>query len=119
MMEHFKKLPWIDFDEKQLQDFMNQGFSFVYFMQDGNHIKIGKSNNPFRRLKGVQTGNPRKVELLRIVPTLSPKYEEAFWKKCFEEYRVRGEWFVLSEPMWEFLVTGYLPNSIWKNYFIK
>ena len=118
-MEHFKKLQWVDFDESQLDEFVKQGFSFVYFMQDGSHIKIGKSNNPFRRLKGVQTGNPRRVDLLRILPTAHPKKEEAFWKKAFEENRVRGEWFELSESMWEFLVTGYLPHSIWKNYFTK
>ena len=41
--------------------------TFVYFISDGNLIKIGKSDNPEKRLYTMQTGNGRKLKLLKSI----------------------------------------------------
>src|SRR6185437_3940876 len=42
---------------------------FVYFAQevDGEAIKIGTASEPWARLVGLQTGNPRKLEIRQLV----------------------------------------------------
>ncbi|HEY0912698.1 MAG TPA: hypothetical protein VGD75_20950, partial [Bradyrhizobium sp.] len=40
----------------------------VYFIGDGEHIKIGFSKWPPFRLRDLQIGNPKKLELLGTIP---------------------------------------------------
>jgi len=73
---------------------------YVYFIQEGkgNHgnIKIGKSNDVDKRLKSLQTGNPRKLTLMASIKCKSPddafKLESKFHLK-FQDKQIRGEWF--------------------------
>jgi hypothetical protein len=56
--------------------------TYIYIIDDGeNNVKIGKSNNPFKRVKTLQTGNPKSLE---IVATFSVSKEKVFTveKKC-------------------------------------
>jgi len=57
-------------------------------------VKIGRSVSPATRLGGVQTGNPRKVQLLLVVPEAG-QHEDAVHRK-FSSHRLGGEWFDLS-----------------------
>lgn len=73
---------------------------YVYFIQEGKgsrgNIKIGKSNDVDKRLKSLQTGNPRKLTLMASIKCKSPddafKLERKFHAK-FKSSQIRGEWF--------------------------
>lgn len=56
--------------ENSLEDYTNHprkyydGKSYVYVITNGRFLKIGKSNNPNKRLKALQTASPEKLEIL-------------------------------------------------------
>lgn len=63
--------------------------SRVYFIQDGDAIKIGIGLDPDRRMKDLQAGNPRKLSLIgSYIGT-----DELALHKKFAEYRIHREWF--------------------------
>ena len=64
---------------------------FVYFVSDGEAIKIGKANDPKRRLGGIQTGTARPLSLLGVVP--GGRRMERRIHREFQAHRLRGEWF--------------------------
>lgn len=70
--------------------------SYCYFIEDGSHVKIGKTNDISKRMDGLQTGNGRKLRLICAIPC---KTEEAALKcekrlhKKLSHYRQSGEWF--------------------------
>jgi len=64
---------------------------FVYFVTDGEAIKIGKANNPKVRLSGLQTSTHKPLTILAVTPgneTLEREFHRVFHSK-----RLRGEWF--------------------------
>jgi hypothetical protein len=73
----------------------------VYFIRNSSeHIKIGVSNDPVKRLATLQTSNHNKLELLYTVTCGSR--EEAFSLEkslhaLFSSYRAFGEWFDVPE----------------------
>ena len=68
---------------------------YVYVMHDFNtgYYKIGKSNNPERREKTLQSEKPT-IELL-YKSKMSVKTEKEL-HQMFQEKRIRGEWFDLT-----------------------
>ncbi len=77
--------------------------SKVYFIQNlyNGNIKIGKSNNPKKRLKSLQTANSNKLSL---VATISESYiSENEVHKMFSHFRLTGEWFSYSEQIKDFI----------------
>ena len=38
----------------------------VYFISDGTYTKIGKSNNPVKRIKSLQTSNANELKFIYI-----------------------------------------------------
>ena len=81
-------------DEKH--DTSNQ-YSYVYFITDGHgHIKIGKADDTYQRIKELQTGNPYKLTFLLTVfmNSISDAFElEQKLHAKFAKYRMEGEWF--------------------------
>ena len=70
--------------------------SFVYFISDGEYVKIGKGTNPTERLRELQTGNGRKLELISLIPCKdeSSAYKvETALHDIYKLYRLCGEWF--------------------------
>lgn len=77
---------------------------FIYFISDGQYVKIGKGM-PMDRLKTMQTGNARQLKLLFTIPLGNiPKSSASTYKtagipaemilhRIFKNYHVRGEWF--------------------------
>tara|TARA_Y100000361_G_C11161446_1_gene347661 strand:- start:6437 stop:6835 length:399 start_codon:yes stop_codon:yes gene_type:complete len=68
---------------------------YVYMITDGSYIKIGKANDIDRRIRELQTGNPKKLEILHVFEcdegeanTLEKQIHSDF--ACL---RVHGEWF--------------------------
>ena len=95
---------------------------FVYVMfaemrgiYDTVNIKIGVSDNPKNRLKGVQTGCPGDVHLIRIFEAGQDAYiHEGYFHKLYKEFSTGGEWFEFSN---DYFVEKVLPEMI--KYFGK
>jgi DNA-binding XRE family transcriptional regulator len=63
----------------------------VYFIRQGEFIKIGFTESPLNRLSQLQTANPNNLEVLLIIDgdrELEVKYHE-----LFKHHAYRGEWF--------------------------
>jgi|SRR6056300_268762 predicted GIY-YIG superfamily endonuclease len=82
---------------------------YLYIIQSDKtgSLKIGRSKNPERRLKQLQTGSPYKLKLIFAAESKGhmekPLHERL---KRFKERR-RGEWF-------DFECTGSLPDWIYE-----
>jgi hypothetical protein len=65
----------------------------IYFIQmgEGGPIKIGKADDPWRRLSGLQIGCPTSLKLLGTVD--GDRRREAGLHQDFDDARIRGEWF--------------------------
>ena len=91
--------------------------SFIYFVSDGEYVKIGKGY-PIARMKGLQTGNPRELSLLFTIPVgeitteerrnyNSPlfhrhdgvSYAEDMIHSFFRDSHLRGEWFDILDQI--------------------
>lgn len=65
----------------------------IYFIQesDDGDIKIGYSDNPERRIRELQTGSPKQLNLLAVIE--GEKSDETELHKLFKKLNTRGEWF--------------------------
>lgn len=82
---------------------------------DTVNIKIGVSDNPKKRLKGVQTGCPGEVHLIRTFEAGQDAYiHEGYFHKLYEKFSTGGEWFEFSN---DYFVEKVLPEMI--DYFGK
>jgi hypothetical protein len=74
---------------------------FVYFIKEERSglIKIGYSENPQKRLKALQTGQAKDLEIIMTVKGGAEL--ESVLHKAFDFFRVRGEWFLLKRPQIE------------------
>ena len=69
---------------------------FVYFISDGEFVKIGKANNVLRRMSELQTGNARKLVLLMSIKVSDSFKAENKLHKLFERSNVNNEWFNIN-----------------------
>ncbi len=65
---------------------------YIYFVTDGEAIKIGISGDPLGRIKNMQTGSPRELRLLAAIAGSEAAETELHRK--FAHLNVRGEWFI-------------------------
>ena len=62
--------------------------------QDGTSLyKMGKANNPSKRLKELQTGHSGKLHLIAEMPCSEALRKESYLHAKYKQYRVHGEWF--------------------------
>jgi len=91
---HFKD---ITKQVKKVNNCLNNGVERVrsiYLMKAGkSNYKIGIAINPNKRVGGVQTGNPLKVELLHSVRTYRALPIERLLHLIFLKHKLEGEWF--------------------------
>ena len=69
--------------------------SFVYFIAQGEYIKIGKANDVQKRMTHLQSSTPIELQLIASIPTRQPLKLEAALHKHLKQYRIGGEWFEL------------------------
>lgn len=73
---------------------------FIYFiceLGNTNCFKIGKTeNHPADRMDQLQTGNPRKLTLYKWIKIDNHDIAEEYLHVVFNEYHIRGEWFMVS-----------------------
>jgi DNA replicative helicase MCM subunit Mcm2 (Cdc46/Mcm family) len=84
-----------------------QGFkSNIYFVYDGDCVKIGKADDIKSRLQGLQTGSSKPLQLLYTMK--GDERLESFLHELFSDYRKVGEWFRVDGLLEEFLSRGYI-----------
>ncbi len=72
----------------------------TYFVRDSSgRVKIGKSSNPVTRLMSLRRGSAEQLTLVRVV---DGDYEQQFHIR-FAEYKIKGDWFVETGRLKEFL----------------
>ena len=82
---------------------------------DKMNVKIGVSDNPKKRMKGVQTGCPGEVHLIRTFEAGTDAYvHEGYFHKLYEDFCTGGEWFEFTN---EHFVEKVLPEMV--EYFSK
>lgn len=81
---------------------------YLAITECGSYVKIGVSVNPQTRLKGIQTGCPIKVEILKELPVKGAYQVEKELHRTLLDYRTSGEWFdaqIISLINWDALGT--------------
>lgn len=64
---------------------------WLYAVKDGDAVKFGVAENAAKRFGSIQTGNPRKLELIGSV--YCAETIESDVHKYLADLRIRGEWF--------------------------
>jgi hypothetical protein len=64
---------------------------YIIQTKQNGSFKIGRSNDPFFRLKQLQTGNPYALRLLLILENKG--YIEKDLHNRLSKYKQKGEWF--------------------------
>lgn len=82
-----------DIDLYNLNNNNNFNNGIIYFISDTKYIKIGVTNNVEKRLKELQTGNPKKLKVIKIIYCENPYYVEKMYHELFKSKRKEGEWF--------------------------
>lgn len=86
---------------------------YVYFVQRGPMVKIGKTADVERRIESLQTANHEPLQLLAAIPAHG-SLERAIHLR-FAEWKKGGEWFQLVPPLTDFILrlkTGVNPVAL-------
>lgn len=69
--------------------------NYIYIISNGEAFKVGFSKDPKRRVKQLQTGNPKKLELMYFVEIeVAPvKILEDIVHRYLKFNHLTGEWF--------------------------
>ena len=76
-----------------------KGQDDLYFIRQGDYVKIGVTGDIDRRLKDLQSSNPNPLELL--YRGIGEGSDEQMWHDVFEHRHHRGEWFKFEGPSCE------------------
>jgi len=71
----------------------------IYVVQCHEFVKIGIAANPHARLAQLQVGCPYKLTLAGFWRSAHAIGEEEMIHSFLDEYRERGEWFKLPQPV--------------------
>lgn len=84
---------------------------YVYFIHNGEAIKIGKSINPSKRMAGLQTSYHKPLTLLATME--GGTIEEAGLHMRFNHLRLSGEWFSDDPQLREFIESKSQESVKW------
>ena len=76
----------------------NDAKSFVYWIGDGEYVKIGKANSITKRIKALQTGQARNLRVERVFGCKNERDAhtlERYFHRELKRFNVRNEWFNL------------------------
>ena len=77
------------------------GWCYVYVLQDGGHVKIGRTCDPDLRIADLQTAHHRPLTLVCAVPAHAA-LERALHER-FAHLKQKGEWFTLDAELTSFI----------------
>jgi len=67
----------------------------IYFITDGENVKIGRTNDLESRISTLQVGNSRPLRILYIINDVEDSFESHVHGICVS-YHISGEWFKLG-----------------------
>lgn len=73
----------------------------VYFISNGNHVKIGSARDPRARLAELQIGTSTELSLIKTEVGGFPRENDLH--RQFNHLRIRGEWFRLDGTLAAYL----------------
>lgn len=77
---------------------MGKGKVYLVGIPDEERYKIGWTRGKIdKRISPLQTGNPKKIEVIHLFETEHYMYVETWMHKQFASKRMEGEWFELSQ----------------------
>ena len=81
--------------------YYEKGEEVVYFIRcfGTDFYKIGISSNLPNRVLGISSANPHQIKILKVWKPSRYKEFEKILLKSLSYYRVKGEWFVLTEEI--------------------
>lgn len=79
----------------------NEDRKYIYFVSDGDAIKIGIAANPTERLSDLQIGTSRPLTLLTFCR--GTRKDEARLHRQFDELSLGREWFEKTPALMEFI----------------
>lgn len=76
--------------------------AYVYYITDSHFVKIGFAKDPYKRLSGIQTGNPNFCKIMWLIPFKTEKdahevEHDLHW--IYSTYRCAGEWFDILDKL--------------------
>lgn len=81
----------------------------VYLIQAGPYYKIGKTMDFSKRYQQISLQLPFRAEVVHTIGTNDIHSLEQYWHGYFDDRRVNGEWFVLTElDVSEFVCNDYI-----------
>jgi hypothetical protein len=84
------------------ENWRNESNDDLYFIEsEDGFVKIGRSNNPKKRLSAIQSGNHKELSILKTFKNKGC-YEPDIHKK-FKDLCIRGEWFKMSDEIKDFI----------------
>lgn len=106
-IESINKPVWSIVQVHQAFDYLSEicnHNSKVYFIGNATErkLKIGFSDDPFARRDQLQTGCPFNLSIYGTIP--GDKFTESKLHERFRYLRQSGEWFYLSDDLWEFVM---------------
>lgn len=81
----------------------------VYFIQCGEYVKIGFTNNLKKRFQGLRISNPHDLKILAVIE--GDRSKEREMHQTFHADWVRGEWYLLSSAIQAFLKPLPVPET--------
>ena len=91
--------------------------TYVYFIRDDIHVKVGKATNVMNRFGGIQTGNPRELELLFFIPESIITEKQVHHLLKDMDLHHKREWFHFNERMESFIeVLKVVKKNVEKNW---
>lgn len=104
----------LDSQTLQLGDIQKGREGWVYLIHavGTNRYKIGRSANPVARHRALQNQSPYPLKIVDSFWTVDTPTDEAYWHESLSKYRVRGEWFELSEADVKNHLTGFCVGSV-------
>lgn len=84
---------------------LDSQYLFTTKSRKGCSFKIGKSRTPDIRTKTLGVLMPYDTEIITIFPAMDMSWAERYIHEKLAHQHTNGEWFALTRPMFEWLIT--------------
>lgn len=80
---------------------IDQNMEYVYAIRErgSDTVKIGRTNDPSRRLRELQVSCAKSLEFEFIISCHNAHILEKSMHEALKSYRLRGEWFLVKDPV--------------------
>ena len=91
----------------ELYNQMNTKYVYVIEESSNGYVKIGKADDPMKRaVNGLGAKSPYAIQVLHLIPTHVPLDVEKWFHTAYNQERLNGEWFCLSDAQKTKIKTG-------------